>query len=88
MHADGKSTLTSVSKCNSGKVNYSTNLVEIGFYYMKTYANREVKEESLLNVTKVIILGKTRELKGKLPKIILKQKISEEMKERNLTKEK
>ena len=54
---------------------------------MKTFASRKEKGKRLSNVTNLIILGETRELKGKLPKIISKQKILKEH-ERYLTKEK
>ena len=53
--------------------NYSINFVEIGFCDMKTCASWEEKEKRLSNVTNVIILGTTRELKGGLPKIVSKQ---------------
>ena len=49
---------------------------------MKTCVSQEGK--GLSNETKVIILGKTRELRDKLPKIILKQKISKENERKKL----
>ena len=56
-------------------LNKNTNLVEIEFCHMRSCASWEERENRLSKITNVTILGKTRELKGKLPKIISEQKI-------------
>ena len=48
---------------------------------------RKKKKKRLSNIANVIILGETRELKDELPKIVPKQKMSEEN-GRNLAEEK